>query len=420
MEEKQQFTQPRRRMLIILITYALRLVGQGLAFLLFAKVLGAQNFGYVVASLAIYSPISPLVDMGAYSIVSRDISLGREPLKVISENLTLMIITLPLGLIISVLLAHALNPSLNITVVFLIGVAYLLISRNSLLLAAIQNTMTQRIPIIAVEASSALLLTALGTIGLKIHYSLLLWSCLYACIGITLTLASIILISSFVGRIQFNLWPNKKRIYEGLSFSFGSTFQYIYTDVDKSILLRYSSAATTGVYGMTSRIATILLIPIGAVYSLFYPRFMRSGHNLDIPINKLLQRVLIISSIYTIIVGFTILVLSHLVPLIIGPQYSNVPNLLKLLTGAIIFQIFQIPFADAITGMGHQNYRTVLQGVTCVVAITANLFFTPGDTTFGVVKANLVIHGTLLALYISTYFFVYKKFLKPKNILSSF
>lgn len=407
----------KRRIATILATYALRLAGQGIAFFLFAKVLGAGNFGYVVAALAILSPISPFVDMGAYSIVSRDIALGLKPIDVISENLTLMLVTLPSGIAVAVLFSHFTNPDANPFVLLMISIAYLSISRTSSLLAAIQNTMVQKIPVIWVEAVSAVSLVSIGIFGLVYGYSLVYWSVAYAITGLTVIFLSLILIRRYVGSFRLNFWPNAKRIKEGFTFSFGNSFQYIYTDVDKVILLRFASADLTGVYGMATRIASVALIPIGAVYSIFYPRFMKSGHGLDIPIRKLLGRVLIFSGGYAAVAVLTLLSSAALIPRLLGSGYAAVPGIIHILIISVAFQIFQTPFADTITGLGFQTYRTLLQGIACVVALSAAVILIPGNPRYGVVEANLIVHGSLLFMYMFVCFLLLNRRKGSENIL---
>ena len=405
----------KRRVVTILSTYALRLAGQGIAFFLFARVLGAGNFGYVVAALAILSPISPFVDMGAYSIVSRDIALGLKPIDVIGENLTLMLVTLPLGIVAAVLISHFTNPDANSLVLSMISIAYLSISRTSSLLAAIQNTMVQKIPVIWVEAVSAVLLVSIGIFGLVYGYSLVYWSIAYALTGLIVVCLSIILVKRYIGAFRLNLWPNAKRIREGLTFSVGNSFQYIYTDVDKVILLRFASADLTGIYGMATRIGSIALIPIGAVYSIFYPRFMKSGYGLDIPIRKLLGRVLVFSGGYAVIAVLILLSSAALIPRLLGPGYAAVPGIVHILTISVAFQIFQTPFADTITGLGFQTYRTLLQGIACVIALSAAFVLIPGNPKYGVVEANLIVHGSLLFMYMSVSFLLLKRHNDSKN-----
>lgn len=405
----------KRRIVTILSTYALRLAGQGIAFFLFARVLGAGNFGYVVAALAILSPISPFVDMGAYSIVSRDIALGRKPIDVISENLTLMLVTLPLGIAAAVFISHFTNPDANLLIMIMISIAYLSISRTSSLLAAIQNTMTQKIPVILVEAVSAVSLISIGVFGLIYGYSLVIWATAYALTGLIVIFLSLFLIKRYVGKFRLDFWPNAKRIKEGLTFSIGNSFQYIYTDVDKIVLLRFASADLTGVYGMSTRIGNIALIPIGAVYSIFYPRFMKSGHGLDIPIRKLLARVLVLSSGYAVIAVSLLLFSAFLIPRFLGHEYSAVPEIVHILTISIVFQIFQTPFADTITGLGFQSYRTLLQGIACVVALLATFILIPGNPEYGAIEANLIVHGLLLFMYVTVSFFLLKRHADLKN-----
>lgn len=416
MSGSSQSTNGKIRIAIILSTYALRLAGQGVAFFLFARALGAENFGYIVAALAVLSPISPFVDMGAYSIVSRDIALGRDPLLVIDENLTTMLFTFPAGLLLAVIFAHIANPGTNLVVLLMIGIAYLSLSRTSLLLAAIQNTMNHRIPVIFIEAVSAVLLVLLGIYGIVCGYTLFQWAFAYFIIGICVLFLSLLMIRKYVGKFSLKHWPNVKRIKEGLTFSTGNSFQYVYTDIDKVVLLRFATADLTGVYGMTTRIGSVFLIPIGAVYSLFYPRFIRSGHNLDIPIEKLLVRVLAISAAYSAATFIGVSVISNLIPRFLGEDYLDVPGLLKVLVISVIFQIFQTPFADAITGFGYQIYRTAIQGSACVIALLSTLVLIPGNPKYGVLHANLIVHGFLLLAYITAYLYLRKTKISMINV----
>lgn len=392
----------RKQISVIMGTYGLRLLGQGVAFFLFARALEPAGFGYVTAALAILGPLSPLVDMGAYSIVSRDIALGRKPAAVVGENLRVMLVSFPLGLLAGFLIAGALYGRQTLVVFVLVGVGYLLLSRTSLLLAAVQNTVQQRVPVVLVEGLASVSLLALGLYGVWAGYSLLTWATCYALVGIATALAALMVLRRSLGSLSGPL-PSRLRLQEGLTFSLGNSFQYLYLELDKILLLRFAVPALTGVYGISSRVAGVSLMPIGAVYSLFYPQFMQLGHDRR-SLQGLLKNTLLLATGYSALAAVGLYVLSLFLPALLGDGYGSVRSFLMPLIMVVVFQVFQTPFADALTGMGRQAVRTALQGAASVLALSAGLLLIPPDPAAGVIATATVVHGSLLIAYIAAYF----------------
>lgn len=339
--------------------------------------------------------------MGAYSIVSRDIALGRHPGKVVGENLKVVLLTFPLGLLACLVVSDLLYGSDGLLVFGLIGVGYLLLSRTSLLLAAVQNTVQVKVPVIAVEAVVALSLLSLGGYGMAFGYSLFAWAVTYALIGVSGALVAGTVLRRSLGDIKAP-FPSMGRISEGLVFSMGNSFQYLYLELDKILLFRYANSALTGVYAASTRIVTVALMPIGAVYSLFYPRFMQVGHD-RAALSALLHRVVLIAAGYGLIMALCFIALSNFLPGLLGEGYARVRTFLLYLSGVVFLQVMQTPFADALTGRGHQAVRTLLQGSASVVALGAGLLFIPGDPTSGVIKTVFTVHGYLLLAYVLSY-----------------
>lgn len=247
----------------------------------------------------------------------------------------------------------------------------------------------------------ALSLLSLGAYGMAFGYSLFDWAVAYALIGVSGALVAGTVLRRSLGNINAP-FPSISRVREGLVFSMGTSFQYLYLELDKILLLRYSDAALTGVYAVSTRIVTVALTPIGAVYSLFYPRFMQVGRDRT-ALNSLLRRVLLIAAGYGLVMVLCFIVLSHFLPGLLGEGYAGVRTFLLYLSGVVVLQVMQTPFADALTGSGHQAARTVLQGSASAVALGAGLLFIPGDPASGVIKAVFIVHGYLLLAYALSY-----------------
>lgn len=386
----------------IFLAYGLRLTGQGLSFFLFAKALGAKDFGYVIGMLAILGPISPFVDLGAYSIISRDISLGKSPGEVIAENIKMIFLLLPFGILTSLILFYLIYGTDNLGISVFIGIGYLLTSRLSLVMSSIQSTTESRVPFLLLEFVSAFSMICLGFYGIFNEIKLNDWALLYSLSGVVFSFISLVYLNR-----EFKIIKKSKisleRLKEGLVFSLGNAFQYGYQDMDKIILARTYDSATVGAYGVSSRIAAVALIPIGAIYSIFYPRFIQVGENYQ-GISTLLKRVLLISSMYSLIIFGIIYCMSFFVNDLLGEGYDNSSVYLKFLSIPIVLQVYQVPFADAITGMGRQDIRTTVQGFSVAAAILIGIIFIPLNSISGVLISLTALHTLILLSYITAYF----------------
>ncbi|OOV14672.1 hypothetical protein BXU09_08375 [Deinococcus sp. LM3] len=386
----------------IFLAYGLRLAGQGLSFFLFAKALGANDFGYVIGMLAILGPLSPFVDLGAYSIISRDISLGRNPEKVVAENIKMVFLLMPVGILVALILFYLAYGTENLWIGLFVGIGYLLTSRLSLVMSSIQTTTESRVPFLFLESVSAISMTLLGIYGILRGIRLNEWALLYALSGTVFSLVSLIYLNrEFKILEKSNISP--RRLKDGLVFSLGSAFQYSYQDMDKIILARTYDPAVVGAYGISSRIASVALIPIGAIYSIFYPRFIQAGEKYK-ETTSLLKRVLLISSVYSLIISIAVYCLSLFVNDVLGKGYEDSSTYLRYLSIPIVLQVYQIPFADAITGMGRQDIRTAVQGCSVVAAILIGVVLIPLNSIGGVLVSITALHALILLFYLTIYF----------------
>lgn len=390
----------RGRFFFIFITNILRAAGQGISFFLIARGLGSNDFGKVVASLAILGPIGPFVDLGSYSILSRDIALGGNPLHLISENTRLLGFTITIGLLVGAIICILLHIDVGLIVFLLIGLGYYLISRTSLMLSSLQTASEHFKGIVWLEITSVVVQILIALYIFKFHSSLFQWAQLYSLAGIlNILLANLFIRRNFgkiiyIGKVQFS------RIREGMIFSVGTSSQFIYTDIDKIYTSKFSSLSITGNYGLAARFITLALIPIGAFNTFMYPRLITAAQKGMHILWRQVGLSIVVCAGYALIASIILYIASSYIKVFMGQSYSIAGYYLVGLIVSFCLQVVQNPFADLLTSIRAQKARSSIQLLVAVTSIITTYIFISKNNYYGMIYANAFINIILFLLMV--------------------
>lgn len=373
----------------MLVGYVFRVVFQTLSFIYLARVIGPDGYGAVAAALSVVALISPFVELGAYSLVVRDITAGIPTRVAVGNILTLLLLTFPLGLSVLILIKLLFLPKIPWAVILGLGIGQLIGGRILTLVQGVNIANRQLHTNSLLELISGVLL--LGSV-----YTLQLvggkeenWGVLYAIYLVVVGIIGLVITIASWGKPQGTWKEVKGRIKPGVHFAIGLASQNAYTDLDKAMLAKMASLEIVGLYAAAHRLTQVAFLPLSAVLTTTYPKFFEEGQKSVRSATKLALRMLPITMGYTFLVSVFLWFASPLAPVLLGQEFQDSSHAIRFLTFSLILQSIYTPFADALTGSGHQVARTRAQLMALLLSVLLNLWLIPLYGWIGAAVATL-------------------------------
>jgi O-antigen/teichoic acid export membrane protein len=378
-----------------------KFVLQLIAFVLLARALGVQAFGAFSGALALATLLSPLVEMGGYSLIVRDIAAKIPVSRALGNTLLLGILTLPLSLGLLLAIKPFALPDVTWQVVLCVALAELLGARLLALVTAVHvaQGVLWRNAILEVTAG----VVRLGLVGVLIlsEGRIELWSWLYLAQTLMVGMGAIAWVWHSWGRPTARWIEMRSRVRPGLHFAVGLAAQSAYTDLDKAMLPRLAGLADSGIYASAFRFLTVAFLPLNAFLGAVYPRFFETGQHGYDHARRLAWRTLRVTAGYGLAALLVLWVLAPLLPFLLGSEFADSVNALRLLAVVLFIQSLYYPFADALTGSGRQEVRSRGQVAALLLNAALNIMLIPLYGWAGAAYATIVSQVLLLLLFTS-------------------
>ncbi|MDZ7651420.1 MAG: oligosaccharide flippase family protein [Burkholderiaceae bacterium] len=172
---------------------------------------------------------------------------------------------------------------------------------------------------------------------------------------------------------------------------------------DVLLLNHLSTAGEVGNYQLATQFVTMLLIVPQAAHLVLSGIVSRSGPDVAWVVQK--KAIVAVTaglSVVAVLAGFTA---DHWLPLVVGPQFSTAPELLRWLPIAIVGMSVSTMMASQWTGRGYFALASTLTVAVGVVAFVSNCLLIPRHGAIGAVWAltgaslfSLTVNG-LMALH---------------------
>jgi O-antigen/teichoic acid export membrane protein len=379
---------------------ASNLVLQAAYFAVLARLLGSTEYGVFIGAFALTGVLSAYGSMGSGTILLRYVSTGKGRFAAYWGNV-LLTTTLLGGAVIA--LATCASPLLlnarSASLVLLAGIAncfFSEVTRNSAMV--FQAFEEMRITaIISIGTSVARLAAAVILLVTLRHASALGWA--FTSMIVSGAVAGV---AAITASIRYG-WPELsaslmlKRIPEGFSYSFASSANSVYNDVDKSMLSHYGMNEANGVYALAYRVIDAATSPVYAMRDAVVPRFFRESSRDVAGLKRLTLRVTARACVTSVAISLTLYLFAPLIPVIAGPSFTNSVQALRWLCMIPILRSVHQITGSAVMGMGKQNYRTASQLVVAAANFVINLYWIPMYGWKGAAWSSLIADG-LLAL----------------------
>jgi O-antigen/teichoic acid export membrane protein len=381
------------------------LVGQGLSllfqagyFILLARLLGVKEYGIFVGALAFVSLATPYGALGSGLVFVQHVSANAENFAAYWGNIILA--TLVTGSLITAILyliaPHLLNPdSASVTLLVALGECIcrqLALSTSQVFLAFEQLRITAAINLL----TSFLRFLAVVGLTLSLHHATAReWALTAFVVSAVAALAGSAAVVFRYGSPRFVPGLLIARLGEGLNFSLAGSTQSAYDDIDKAMLSHYGMNVANGIYTLAYRIVNLATIPITALDAAALPRYFRRSQEGVAAVRHLSVRLTWRAALIGFVTSGCMFIAAPLVPHIVGQGFSQSVSALRWLCLIPAFRGVHQLTGSAVTGLGFQRYRTMVQLAAAAFNFALNLWLIPHYSWVGAAWASLATDGTL-------------------------
>lgn len=383
------------------IGQGIKLILQGIYFVLIARALGPASYGAFVALTALTGIISPFVGLGAGALFLKNVRAGRQTAQVCWGNgLVATVLTGTVSSLAIIALSHFLFHGFSVGLVAAVCISDLLLIR----IVDLASFGFAASGMMGKTATQNTVMSVLRTIGIALlatHYhqvSLAQWTWVYVATGVAG--------AAFALQQGIALWGRPKvdprflvgDAREGSLFSISTSAQTIYNDIDKTMLARLSTLSATGAYGAAYRIIDTSLTPIRSLVSAAYPQFFRVGADGIEATYGYAKRLIGKAVVFGVADFLALVILAPLVPFLLGSKYADVVPALRLLALIPVMRCAHWFLADALSGANAQGIRTAVQAGVALLNVGLNLLILPRWSWRGAAWTSLVSDAVLLGL----------------------
>lgn len=398
------------------------LVGTGLsamlqmaAFVFVARTIGASGYADIVIVAVIAAVSSELVGFGCGDKVIKACAKDESNLQAEFEGaISLILVTLPIACAIACLVLYILIPGAVPTPIYVLLISEIVSLRALAFLehVCIATNQFKKSVLSKIVFASMRFIVA----GSAYYYFQDLTSAEWAKIQAPLTfIVSIALLTYWSRKNLSKLSLSFPRFDQsGLHFTFTQLIRAAQSVVDRAVATAVLSKGDLGLYGAVSRFISVAYIP----GSVFLRQRYRGLFESSTAIGKLRQHVISTcqGSIYIgVATAALLLILSELLPTLLGRDFSNGGALMRILSPVPAAVALNNALLDFITAVDRQKLRSIIQICgSCVIVGVA----IAGVRSFGVEGLALgVLFGNIANLVTSgsTSFMVYRNLTKVRS-----
>jgi O-antigen/teichoic acid export membrane protein len=398
--------------LSFLKSYMLRLVIQGIYFVILARSLAPERYGAYVGIVAIVSIFIPFANWGSGEILIQEASRNRELFKDYWGTAILKSLFFGSIFIALILVVYNFIPikNISITIVFFVALANLIffkvdeVARNALISIGLLNEAAKAIIILSFNRFVA----ALVFVTFFQNASILNWSILY-CIATFLSAGmATYLVVRQAGYPNFSWSRITGELKLGFAFAVSVSAQNINSDLDKTMLAKLSTLQATGIYGAAYHILSVAFVPIQSLMLASFRNFFQQGASGIKGSFALCKKLLPLSLVYSLAAIAGLIVCAPLLPLILGAEYQESAKALIWLSPTIFFRTMHSFGADTLTGANYQAARSTSQVLVAIANGLLNLWLIPLYGWYGAIWATIASE-CLLMIFLWSYIFKYSR-----------
>ncbi len=379
--------------------YGMRLFIQAAYFIIIARCLGPTQYGGFIATTALTAVLSPFVGLGCGSLLIKNVARDRRVfpdywgnglfMTVVSglASVALVIgvctVLLPKGIPLQVIVCVCISDLIFVKLLDVAAWAFQsfeMFSQNAQLNVLI----------------SMARLTGIGALALAVHRpTVAAWTAVYLAGSVVAACVGVVWVTARLGKPKLALHRIRGESAEGFCFAASLSSQTIYNDIDKTMVARLSTLEAAGIYAAAYRLIDVAFIPVRALLNAAYPTYFRRGVDGIQATLKYGRHLLLLTLPYPLFAFAAIMFGARFVPYVLGREYAHASEALQWLAVIPLLKTLQFFIADALTGAGHQGYRTLAQASVAVFNVLVNFWVIPAYGWRGAAWSSLASDGLL-------------------------
>lgn len=223
------------------------------------------------------------------------------------------------------------------------------------------------------------------------------WGVLYANSILIGVMVGMVLIARLVGPSIRLLWPRRKELAEGTTFSINVSSAIIKADADKTLLGRFNQLDAAGDYASAYRILGLASLPNQALAEATYARFFNAGSVRNA--RKLAARLGLIAIVMNTLTGLFYIFAGPYLVKVLGDSYAEAADVLKWIAFVPLVSALQLFAGNALSGTGHHRIRLLQTLSSAVLNLSLNIALIPKYSWRGSAAATIVTELWLVALH---------------------
>jgi O-antigen/teichoic acid export membrane protein len=371
-------------------------------FVIVARTLGPEEYGAFGATLAFIAIFAPYSTLGSGYLLIKHASRNKQEFRTYwGSSLSVVLI---MGALLTILVlsiyGYFLPNSIKFTTILILCISDLILIRSiDISSQAFQSfEMISRMNVVQIIMSALKFASALLLFMPIFSRTIDTWVVFYFLSSLMSSIYAIYLVNTVLGKGIFNLKPILMEAKEGLYFSISDSASSIYNDIDKTMLSKYSTLESTGIYVAAYRLIDAVMTPMRAFLTSLYTRFFVAGEKGVRGALPLVKRMTPYSFSYGVIACVGMLSISGFIPAILGPEYRSAVLVIRLLSPVIIFRSIHNMLGDSLAGAGLQGIKSGIQIIVALINIVLNLYLIPSYGLMGAIVSSVVCNLLLLLL----------------------
>jgi len=388
--------------LIITGGMGIRVLMLAALFLLVSRTLGIEQYGQFSATLALVSFFYPFVGLGASMLLLRDIARSPEELrKFWGRALLITVISgAPLAVIATLVGKVVLPEEISLRLIFYLAVAELVLTPITQLVVTLYQALEKSALTAAFLAG-----TILFRLGAFLALMILLaspsaesWGLYYLASTLFFTLLVMGFARRDLGAPVYKMPDCRTVVREGLAYSVMQASGRLSTNVDKVMLSRLDSLATTGLYSAAYRIMEMLFLPLSALLWTSISRFFRSGTAGASATLRYGLKFLPIPLLYIIICLIGVYFWARYLPVLLGSEFAGIEAAVIFISPLMAALFIRNLLRLVVVGTQSTVSAAVIEVGGALTNIAANLVLIPTYSWKGAILATLISEFVMIAL----------------------
>ena len=398
-------------------SFAFQLVVQGFYFVILARSFAPERYGAYVGIVSIVAIFMPFSTWGSEQLIIQNVSRDRLLFREAWGTGILKTLIFGCGFISLILVVYSFVsiPTVSIYAVFFVALANLIflrlndIVRDSFTGVGLLNYTARAIFLVSLNRFFASLLL----VGFFSNPSILTWTMLYCLATFCSAAMSTYLIVKQLGYPKLNLANVATELRLGFSYAIGISARSIYNELDKSMLAKFSTLQSAGIYGAAYHILNVAFTPIMSLAMASFRNFFQQGVSGIKGSFELCKKLLPLSLVYSVVAIIGLAVCAPIIPLILGAKYSDSAIAVVWLSPIIFFRTMHIFAANTLTGANLQSVRSSAQVAVAIFNAVLNFWLIPLYSWHGAIWATIASEFLLMIILWSAVYFYSKKTARP-------